>query len=257
MTTPEADVDGEVDSFGLSPGEYEESTDDETIRWRSKPFQYPKLNLDGPAFRLLRLRKGTGLHISCRLFKTWLDLKDRFGRDRQISYEALSYTWGGPEFFRFIEVNGQRLRITKNLYSALHHLRLPDRDRIIWADAVCIDQQNLAERGHQVAIMTRIYKQADGVIFWLDESSEDTDAVFRALGELRSQGEPKGCRDWQYHDSRWLSLWASISENIDSREAIYHGMRILMGRQWFRRAWILQEVANARAALVCCGRNSV
>jgi hypothetical protein len=53
--------------------------------WEKEPFVYPSLNLDRPAFRLLRLHQGTGPEISCNLFNRWLD--------RHISYEAVSYTW--------------------------------------------------------------------------------------------------------------------------------------------------------------------
>jgi len=246
----------EYDSEGFE--EYSESdswtrkTESAKSTWEREAFVYPPLNLDGPVFRLLRLHKGTGPQISCHLFETWLD-----GLDRHISYESLSYTWGKADVIKRIEVNGKRLDITPNLYSALYHLRFPDRDRVLWADAICIDQSNTEEREHQVGHMSKIYSQADGVIFWLDESTPETDGVFDALVQLRQESEKLGCQYWQYDDARWASIWASNRAEMGESEKLYQGMRSLLGRRWFRRVWILQEVANARAALVCCGRKSI
>jgi hypothetical protein len=122
-------------------------------------FTYETLNLDRPAFRLLRLIKGDGPVIQGEIFQAWLDQPEDI-----IPYEALSYTWGFQEFTDGIEVNGQVLGITSNLYLALQHLRFPNQDRILWVDAVSIDQGNLKERGHQVQQMGHIYQQARGLL---------------------------------------------------------------------------------------------
>ena len=56
------------------------------------------------------------------------------------------------------------LSITENLYLALQYLRLRDTDRILWVDAICIDQSNKKEQRHQVQQMGNTYSQADRVI---------------------------------------------------------------------------------------------
>ena len=115
-----------------------------------------------PSFRLLRLYKGEGRNI-------FYDLSEAFLHQREsaISYEALSYAWGSSETTDYIIVNGGKLPITANLFWALFHLRLRDEDRILWVDAVCINQNHHREKTHQVQQMGDIYKQADRVIFWL------------------------------------------------------------------------------------------
>ncbi len=117
-------------------------------------FEYAPIDLEGPSFRLLRLRKGQGAFVECELFDAWLQEEEAI-----ISYEALSYTWGGLEKPYTIEVSGKEMAVTKNLFQALQHLRLDGQDRILWVDAICIDQNNLKERGHQVGQMTYIYEQ--------------------------------------------------------------------------------------------------
>ncbi|KAK7191269.1 HET domain-containing protein [Paraphaeosphaeria sporulosa] len=76
-----------------------------------------------------------------------------------------------------IQLNGKRLNITTNLYIALRYLRQDDADRIMWVDAVCIDQNNLQERGHQVSQMCNIYSCAERVIFWLGENTSYIDQL--------------------------------------------------------------------------------
>jgi hypothetical protein len=93
------------------------------------------------------------------------------------SYEALSYTWvinnndHGQEVMDYVYVDGAKVKILPNLYLALRSLRedpywkLPERT--IWADAICIDQENLEERLSQVRLMDFIYSRAIGVVVWL------------------------------------------------------------------------------------------
>lgn len=91
--------------------------------------------------------------LVCRLVT--LDLE---ADDILLRYEALSYTWGQPVFSErpFIqgpddESNIQALHITPSLASALHRLRLRNSTvRRIWADAVCINQADTAEKGKQI-----------------------------------------------------------------------------------------------------------
>src|SRR5436190_22184539 len=112
-------------------------------------YKYHPLDLDGSSFRLIRLLKGNFTDgIQCELFEAWLHQVEG-----GMPYEALSYTWGSAKKTFNIIVNGCTMGVTQNLYVALQHLRFEDRDRILWIDAVCIDQSDLQERGHQVQQM--------------------------------------------------------------------------------------------------------
>lgn len=73
------------------------------------------------------------------------------------SYAALSYCWGDPEARTKITVNGQKISVTKSLERALRYLRKDDEDAIIWADAICINQQDTDEKSVQVRMMGEIY----------------------------------------------------------------------------------------------------
>ncbi|KAI3326824.1 ankyrin [Xylariaceae sp. AK1471] len=220
-------------------------------------FTYDHIDLERPAFRLLRLLKGEGRDVFCELFQAWLHQ-----RESVISYEALSYTWGFPENTDSIVVNGRRLGVTMNLYLALQYLRFRDQDRILWVDAICIDQNNLKERGHQIQQMGEIYKQADRVIFWLGPATYETNVVMDSLQRLQEESVNTRCKDWKRADQSWVELWTTLQPllqtqypDLETRQR--EGLQSLLSRPWFRRVWILQEVANAQAALVCCGKKSV
>jgi hypothetical protein len=82
--------------------------------------------------------------ISCTLYFGDLD-------DRACEYHALSYEWGDPtSISRNILINGENITIRENLWWALWHLRDQMTEIVLWVDALCINQDNLEERNHQV-----------------------------------------------------------------------------------------------------------
>ncbi|KAF2093026.1 HET-domain-containing protein [Rhizodiscina lignyota] len=220
-------------------------------------FQYTPLDLDHSIFRLVRLFKGDGSDITCELVHAELG-----PRNSVIPYEALSYTWGGMEKTATVTVDGKKLPVTLNLYVALQRLQQKDTERILWIDAICIDQKNLEERGHQVKHMADIFRQAETVIYWLGVGTYETKVAMESIKMLHSESLKYACKDWTLDDERWKCLWSRIQmelhrkhSNLLSRQR--EGMRLPLESPWFERVWILQEVANSQAALVCCGDRSV
>ncbi|RYP15255.1 hypothetical protein DL765_005830 [Monosporascus sp. GIB2] len=134
-----------------------------------------------------------------------------------------------------IQKTGERacayyLPVTANLYAAL--LRLRDRyiERVIWVDAICINQEDKEERGHQVRSMAEIYCKANRVIVWLGEAeAEDHDTLMA----IRAAGDES----------------TKSSDSKTSQQAVL----ALLNRPWFRRIWVLQEVAAARHVRIMCG----
>ena len=220
-------------------------------------FKYEPIDLEGPAFRLVQLLKGNNDDIQCELFQAWLHQSEGV-----ISYEAFSYTWGSVEKTDNIKVNGRIMGVTQNLYLALRHLRFEDKDRILWIDAICIDQDNIKERGHQVQQMAEIYNKAERVIIWLGTATYETKVVMDSMKQLQEESINYACNDWKVSDQRWVNIWLavqpklrSVHTNLMARQR--EGLESLLGQSWFKRVWILQEVANAQAAVVVCGTKSV
>lgn len=100
------------------------------------------------------------------------------------SYEAISYVWGNtsmkiPVVCRARDGSERLLLIGQNLHDALLRFRYADEERLLWADACCINQEDKAELSQQVAMMRSIYWSAKGVLVWLgpDNDGEATEAV--------------------------------------------------------------------------------
>lgn len=91
--------------------------------------------------------------------------------NNNVSFEALSYTWDEPKFPHQIHVGTDLaspiIQLTLNLYNALQHLRDTSAPRTLWIDALCINQSDEEEKGHQVAHMGQIYSGAENVVLWL------------------------------------------------------------------------------------------
>lgn len=211
-------------------------------------YGYTHLDLERDAIRLLRLEKGYSAEpLRCELFEAHLHEVDG------IPYEALSYTWGDASAKREVTVNQQPFSITANLDTALRALRYPHQDRLLWVDAICIDQSSDVEKSHQVGQMRLVYKLAEQVIIWLGPGSEDIDLLMSLANTL------------DLHASRtktWEQEWESIVVANGGPAAAmfrraYMALKELLARPWFRRVWILQEVASARSAVVVCGAKHV
>src|SRR5436309_10793688 len=108
---------------------------------------YPSEPLGENSVRFLRLQPAK--NKTCPLVAT-LEVSCFPPRD---TYEALSYVWGTSTRDYCVHLSGSRFEIRENLYSALIQLRKTDQERILWIDALCINQANDVEKARQVAMM--------------------------------------------------------------------------------------------------------
>ncbi|KAM0428514.1 hypothetical protein ACHAPT_006874 [Fusarium lateritium] len=218
-------------------------------------FHHRPLSLERPSFRLLRLEPGTGSKLHCSMFEAYLDDPDML-----IEYEVLSYARDDNATRHAIYVDGQTLPVPDNLYGALHHLHGRDQPSILWEDAICIDQSNVTERGHQVAQMGSIYEKANRVIIWLGSVGEDARLLISTLKSLQQQTSSRPFRTWQYRDSLWKQAWEEIHGG-DVPQArlrrLAKGLEELTEKPWFKRTCIIQEVAMARSGQIRCSAGAV
>ena len=168
-------------------------------------------------------------------------------------YDALSYVWGDRQDLAIIKCCGRDFAIRRNLYSALNHLRSPVEDRILWVDAICINQQDLHERGEQVAFMGRIYAAARRVLVWLGE--EDSTA-FETIIKLKERLPERHLGSHLGSNSSHVSEAEIRSYEVLNVLRFRHLLRFF-SRPWFERVWVIQEVVRAKRADVICGRRSI
>ncbi|KAH7330446.1 heterokaryon incompatibility protein-domain-containing protein [Rhexocercosporidium sp. MPI-PUGE-AT-0058] len=210
----------------------------------SSPLYIP---LKGPNdIRLVCLQPGDTDSLVCDLI--YVSLKD------SPSYEALSYTWELDEPNLYdktysITLCQQTFSVAPNLYFALTHLQ-QQKPRMLWIDAISINQKDLLERAQQVRIMSNIYSSASRVVIWLGEE-EPTDKL--AFDHLRSWNVRLGVSEVSNN------LQAAIMK-LGLPELESPGWRALgsvLSRRWFRRMWIVQEAALAASATAMCGSQSI
>lgn len=179
-----------------------------------------------------------------------------------IVYEALSYHWAGHAE-AYIRVNGFRTQVRENLHHALRALRRAERTRVLWVDALCIDQKHDGENGeksHQLHLMRHIYANAQRTVAWvgLEIPGEATRHLVDFIPQLsRSLKSLSGS---QYHNLLLRHGFHRISAidraayGFPDDEALgWHALADLANRSWMTRAWVIQEVAVAREVTIQCG----
>ncbi|KAK6956388.1 hypothetical protein Daesc_001665 [Daldinia eschscholtzii] len=188
------------------------------------------LDKDTGQIRILLLQPGT-FHRPIRCSLSIESVQSRF--------EALSYVWGDVNDTLPIEVLGQEFRVTRNLESALRHLRDSDQIRRLWVDAICIDQNDNLERSHQVAMMDMIYSRAERVIAWLGLELSEMPALLMVK-----------------NFSRDLSLHWDPKKRANSDTNIVAPLFELLKwlqNTWYNRMWTLQEALLAKSLIYMSG----
>ena len=186
----------------------------------------------GPHIRLLKLLPSSSFDDEVQ---TNLSV---FPLEALPKYEALSYVWGDTTVKIPIRCNDVSVSITENLLSALKHLRLKDELRILWVDAICINQIDLSERESQVVLMGRIYASSETTLVWLGEASSSTEDAI-ALCTALSTGNPTG---YPFNDSEGHRVL---------QEEERHCFMDIVRRPWWTRVWVVQEVClSQKVALV-------
>jgi hypothetical protein len=179
-----------------------------------------------------------------------------FELDTAPPFDALSYVWGKPNVTAGIEFCGALRQITTNLFAALIKLRDKRDLKWIWADALCIDQNNATEKNYQVPLMRQIYSRAERVLSWLGEADDDTHLAFSLIerwADAILATSPK-LENWPNGEVMRLAV-ATIENPLD--ECGWAAIGTLFRKTYWGRVWIVQEVSLARRCVIICGGNEI
>ncbi|KAH7267942.1 heterokaryon incompatibility protein-domain-containing protein [Fusarium solani] len=246
---------------------------------------YTKLRNDRQ-IRLMTLNAGqAGDSISCSL--------RRVNLSKSLKFEALSYEWKQAHGLTSITCNGTPRPVTHNLALALRALRLSSSPRVLWVDAVCINQEDPEEKAKQIPLMREIYASATSVLTWLGPDFPGAKEAFDILPylslvgiERHSTGKPDTEKiedimaaslterpkhgsiiqtqgDFMFftHD-RDSVMWRTIRRHPELDDDVlfrFHDRKAwnaidqLFCNTYFERSWIIQEVAVAEMVYVLCG----
>jgi hypothetical protein len=206
------------------------------------------------SIRILELEPGSGTTtLRCKLSVV--------ERGHAQPYEAISYSWGRSENTRVIYCDGKKLRVTLNLRDALWRIRDPTHVKILWADAVCINQNDNEERANQVKEMGRIYADAVRVLVWLDVPNAkfgDFDYLFDL--DIKNPTKAVVGRTSQLLEDyvSKLETAALDAEGLDpDSNTVAHAFSHLLDSPWFTRLWVVQEVGLAKLVVAMFGDISI
>lgn len=195
-------------------------------RYQHKPFVAAG---NAHPIRLLTLLPARNLDddLRCEINHTNLEEKPEF--------EALSYTWGNPKEVVPLLLHDQTFHVTENLASALRRLRYAQEPRVLWVDALCINQADVLERNQQISQMREIYNigGAKRVVAWFGEvknaklAIDFCDRLFKE--PLEFAAKPGDDLEW---------------------DACHE---LFVETPWWSRAWIIQEVIHTNEVIVHIG----
>jgi len=186
-------------------------------------------------------------------------------------YLAISYVWGFEVAPKPLVLNGHEMRITSNLSDFLLRYRKMSKvvsnwifgNMFLWVDALCINQDDIPEKTSQVEMMGSIYQSARTAFCWLGSDLDDSKYAMERLFEV--------CQlivnNYQNDDDplSWVSgvrtdLWHQNVEK-DSKpigrrtyNRFWDGVSSLLHREYWTRAWIVQELLLSKNACIMCGQ---
>ena len=196
---------------------------------------YIHFPLESTQIRLLYLLpRGASGQIRCSLIP--------FSLDELPPYEAMSYTWGKKDMVRDISIDGQTFFTTQNVFDLLSDRSPVIIPRLLWIDSICINQDDLDEKTHQVRLMKDIYRLATKVIIWLGHSP-NAHLAKQLLSELNHSMKTympseRELYDKYIHEKR-SPRWLALSD--------------LFSHPYFNRVWVVQEVAVSTKTVVLYG----
>lgn len=195
-----------------------------------------------------------------------------FDRADTPDYYAISYTWGASDSLQEIFVAGESRLVRPNCRDALWQARLHHSASWIWIDSLCVNQEHLPEKAHQVKIMGEIFASAQRVLCCIGMETDDVDTIRSIWPEfLVDDIEQDRVGDDQWQDGTKASKY--LYEPATALECAELHMRVetshdyppldvwqfhaacddFVNRHYWQRLWILQEYKLAKERSILCG----
>lgn len=160
-------------------------------------------------------------------------------------YTALSYAWGSPKDEGTICLDGVITTIRLNLWNFLAECRRSRFAGFLWIDALCIDQNNVQERNHQVGIMGQIYRRADMVIAWLGLGYEEAlNRMTEAVEDIVLEDHKGDISDKETPETAPRAVLVEYLETLSESD-------------YWSRLWIVQEFVMNPSLELRSGRGAL
>ncbi len=212
----------------------------------TEEYVYKPLSDDKKRFRLLLIHpRHRDAPIRCSLI-------ERSIKNAPV-FSAVSYAWGAPGNRLPIEVNGRILWVTANAHGLLQDTSSYILPRLIWIDAICIDQSSVSEKSAQVQLMGDIYQRASFVTVWLSHPDSmrppgSAARFYASLGTIVAFQLIASLHYLQFARRSDPEMFAQILSWRSNPG--WDTLVKLTENSWFERIWVVQEAVLAREARV-------
>ncbi|KAI7161999.1 hypothetical protein KC349_g2366 [Hortaea werneckii] len=183
---------------------------------------------------------------------------ENFALQNAPPYAAMSYTWGDPPAQETILIHGHTFTVRWNCRYMLRQLQKHRPYGYFWVDAICINQDDVAEKNCQVQMMGEIYENAEFVFACVGEHADDSRLLFEQLEDLKAAMATHGVTQEKIDFVRGRSLcvppftWLGTISRSLAHDLCYE-LNALMSRKYWKRVWIVQELRLARKVKLLCG----
>jgi hypothetical protein len=213
-------------------------------------YEYKPLDRMRKEIRLLILEPGFGdSMLCCTLQYASLDTLT------PPHYETTSYVCGDQTIKATINLHGSEVEVPATSEAVLRCMRFQDKARTLWIDAICIDQNDIEERGHQVGMMYEIYTQTSHNLIYLGSNDDNMPKVLESMGATLREMSVE-TRDYVDFEEMLFESWGTLqysnapfSFNIDQS-----GLVEFFQNSWFSRLWVVQEASLAFESTCYIGR---
>lgn len=158
-------------------------------------------------------------------------------------YTAVSYTWGIDQPTESITLNGQRFAVRPNLWSCLYYLGQEAGKNgwsHLWADAICINQNDDAERNAQVQRMDQTYRDAARVSVWLGLPTLTDEQLATTNAYLKTMAPKTPIKTLELDPFEWTDHVQDLAD-----------------RAYWTRFWVIQEFLLATDVSLHCSNTSM
>ena len=171
------------------------------------------------------------------------------GFDISPDFTAVSYAWNGETPDQPILIDGHILKVVRSFRTALPQLIKAAKTEYIWADGVCINQDDVEEKVIQIPLMNKIYTTCCEGLVWLGESTPQAEIAIDAIPRIN-------CLLEQYDAWKvWEMEGIGIANPAISDSDLWRGFADIFSRSWFKRVWTFQEgILPPDVKLLCGGK---
>ncbi|KAK5629125.1 hypothetical protein RRF57_004840 [Xylaria bambusicola] len=173
-------------------------------------------------------------------------------------FQAISYVWGvSPNeispYYLFTQQGAVLLNFS--LHSTLRAIR-GDSTISVWADGICINQQNPREKALQIGMLGEIFQAAEQVTAWLGHAYRGSDDAMKVLSQI----QPPSRHDYSSRNAITDNQTGSerrVGKVPDPGDVTWEHINSLLRRPWFTRVWITQELVLPRKVILLCGQSEL